>query len=658
MMKLHHCLAGVLLFGSCVQLYSAVEDHGDDSRDVVHLVTEKDHARVPFLSWDTEGGDRSQLNLLRKSAAIELRLQTNGKWLPTADLKTTTRTLASGATEYDMELGPADELEWRIEPSGRDFAMTIRRNGKSQTPIGKIELRFPFDPRVSATTVLPAKWNDDGTLQLPAILSAPDFGQLKVTATPPANLKGRLVGGRASHTVDFSLEWARVQTGQTKMVLFQPVYLPQPAGVADRELWRAARRGWFNAFEPSSEWGDQKSRLSAPAGVLANNVTSDLVSCLMHLWADQIVLTPDFDSDIKLATTLRRTLDSWLDHGVKPTGEVYAYRDYAEMLDANASPLIAAWDYVEITHDRNWLVRRIERLELIADYLVKRDVDNDGLVESVHSGNYGTLVEPMRGGTAYDTINSGHKDAYCNVQTYRAWLCLADLEKQLGRSPQQNRYTGCARRLKASYAQTFVNPKTGWLVWWKSKDGQLHDLSSPMITSLAVCYRLVDAAQGRKMLDALWNKLEESGFKRFDLGVPITLAPVRRGDYLQNPAAIGLCGIPKREDGSDTFGQYLNGGCMVSDAVYFITALSIVGQDARGERILRAMIDRQSRAVFPNGGSFQNGVVDEYPHGAEFYTWDGTTCGYEGHLTYSFAFLQAILLRDAAYRAKLFRPLQ
>jgi hypothetical protein len=31
----------------------------------------------------------------------------------------------------------------------------------------------------------------------------------------------------------------------------------------------------------------------------------------------------------------------------------------------------------------------------------------------------------------------------------------------------------------------------------------------------------------------------------------------------------------------------------------------------------------------------QNGVVDSHPHGAEFFTWDGQTCGYEGHLTYS-----------------------
>jgi hypothetical protein len=132
-------------------------------------------------------------------------------------------------------------------------------------------------------------------------------------------------------------------------------------------------------------------------------------------------------------------------------------------------------------------------------------------------------------------------------------------------------------------------------------------------------------------------------------------SPVRRGDYLMG---IGTCGVPTKEDGSDTFGQYLNGGCLVSDAVYFITACHIVGEGEKGDRILRAMLDRQQRGVFPNGGGFQNGVVNAYPHGAEFYTWEGQTCGYEGHLTYSYSFLQAVLLREPAFRARLLRPLQ
>lgn len=189
------------------------------------------------------------------------------------------------------------------------------------------------------------------------------------------------------------------------------------------------------------------------------------------------------------------------------------------------------------------------------------------------------------------------------------------------------------------------------------EDGELHDLSSPMISSLAICYGLVEPRQGREMLNQLWTKMEAVGFKRFELGVPITLTPVRRGDYLTGITNTSY-GVPRQEDGSDTFGQYLNGGCLVCDAVYFITALHIVGEGTKGDRILQAMVKRQEQGVFPNGGSFQNGVVNRYPQGAEFFTWSGKTCGYEGHLTYSFSFLQAVLLREAAFRTRLLRPLQ
>jgi hypothetical protein len=453
--------------------------------------------------------------------------------------------------------------------------------------------------------------------------------------------------------VDFTLELPVPRGDEAITLGMQPICLPEPAELRDKSLWRAARRGWFNALQPSAEWGDQGNPFSAPAGILANNVISDPVSCLVHMWADQAFLTPQFSPDIHLMDLVRQTIDWWLDHRTRQSGEVVAYWDYADMLDANASPLIAAWDYVEATGDRAWLARRIERLELIADYMVRRDVDDDGLVESTHSGNYGTLKEPMRADSAYDTINAGHKNAYCNALIYRAFRCLADLEKQLQRKPQQARYAERAQRLKAAYVKTFENPATGWLAWWRSKDGQLHDLSSPMITSLAICYGLVDPGRGHEMMNRLWAKIEAVGFRRFDLGVPITLVPVHRGDYLMDG---GAC--PRREDGSDTFGQYLNGGCLVSDAVYFITALGMVGEAAKADRILRAMLDRQEKGVFPNGGGFQNGVINAMPQGAEFYTWDGKTCGYEGHLTYSFSFLQAVLLREPSFRARLFRPLQ
>ena len=106
-------------------------------------------------------------------------------------------------------------------------------------------------------------------------------------------------------------------------------------------------------------------------------------------------------------------------------------------------------------------------------------MDNDGLVESTHSGNRGTLIEPMRAGSAYDTINAGYKDAYCNALIYRAWRCLADLEKQLKRREAQARYAERAGRLQAAYSKAFYNPQTGWLAWWRAKTANCTTLPRP-----------------------------------------------------------------------------------------------------------------------------------------------------------------------------------
>lgn len=603
-------------------------------------------AAITFLSWDTEGGDRARNNLLR--APVSAHALYAGEWR--ADGPAVREASGAGHVAYRMRYGETASLTWEIAVEGSTMDFSFQADG-----IDRVRLVFPFDARMAGTTVFPASWETDGNLLLPAIISAPDFGQILVSGPENVQISGQLTGSRKDHTVDLIIEMPPVCA-----LHFTPVFLPMPQGFTDESLWRVARRGWFNIWQPSARWGEQGRPFSAPPGILSNNVISDPVSCLIFLYADQAFFTPEAAPGISIAAHVRRTVDYWILEKTRPTGEVVAYWDYGDMLDANASPLIAAWDYVESTGDTPWLEQRIERLEFVADYLAKRDIDADGLVECTHSGNYGSLFDPARSASAWDTINAGHKDAYSNALTYRAWRCLADLEAKLGRADQRARYSNLADRLKERFFPTLFDPATGWIAWWKSEDGELHNLACPMINALAIEYGLVEPAAGRDILLRLWAKMEELDFKRFDLGVPLTLEPVRRGDYLQpkpgSPAAT-ICGAPEREDGTDTFGKYLNGGCCVSDAVHFMTALYMSGERDKGDIILKAMLKRQEQGVFPNGGAFQNGIIDAYPQGAEFFDWQGNTCGYEGHLTYSFSFLQAVLLREPAFRDRLFRPL-
>ncbi len=621
----------------------------EEPAPVLKLEADPARAVVTFLSWDTEGGGRGDRNLLRPGAGVALRLRRDGESKSIADLPEKKEIAPSGSGfACKLALSPEARLLWSVQAEKERIAFRVAAEGSGGRPAEGVEIIFPFDPRVTPTTVIPRVWHEDGTLELPAVIVAPDFGAMRVEARDDAAVKGRLLGSRAAKTVDFILEAPLPAEGNALAITLEPLRLRRPEEITSKELWRAARRGWLGAFQPSARWGDQSRPFSAPEGILANNAISDPASCSLWFYADQALWTPDLAPGVLVMGLVRRSIDWWLDRRTRLNGEVVCYWDYGNFLDANAGPLIAAWDYVEAEGDREWLARRIERLELIAEFLARRDVDGDGLVEAVQSGNRGTLVQPARSCAWWDALNCGHKDAYTNALIYRAWRCLADLEGKLGREAERGRWTALADKLKAAYRSALFNPKTGWLAWWRSADGELHDYAAPTVNGLAIEYGLVEPAEGREILNRLWKKFEAAGFKRFDLGLPSALVPVARADYLLPDSA----GCPKQEDGADTFGQYMNGGISAGHALHFLAAHYVAGDGERADRILRAMLDRQA------GGGFQNGVTDEAGKGIDWTTWDGKPCGYEGYLADSFRFLQAALLREAAARARLYRPLR
>ncbi len=420
-----------------------------------------------------------------------------------------------------------------------------------------------------------------------------------------------LEGNRKQRTLDFVIQLPGL-SGDTlcelSLLAFRP---PAPAKLRDQTIWPMVRRAWFDAWQPSSRWGEQERAFSAPAGLLANNVISDPASVSIYFYSDMALWIPKLTPDISIASLVRRTVEWWLDKRTRPTGEVVGYWDYGNFLDANVGPLIGAWDYVESTEDKGWLERRINQLEFVADFLARRDVD--GMVEATQSGNRNTLIQPNHSCCWWDALNCGHKDCYTNALIYRAWLCLADLENKLGRSAQRLRYLQLAARLKAVYARALYNSDTGWLGWWRSADGELHDYATPIVNGMAIEYGLVEPDEGRRILDRLWSKVYASGFKRLDLGVPGTLLPVHRSDYLL-PDAIRC---PRREDGTDTFGHYVNGKIIAGQGLHFLAAHYVASVPDRADRVLRAMLTRQQE------GKFQNGVRDEVNRGIDWTDWEG-----------------------------------
>jgi hypothetical protein len=641
---------GAASLGSAAHSFSGKEGEEPHAafgvEPILHIETDAKHAWVAVLSWDTEGGKKARTNLLRMNSLLRLRVHVGGKWSTSGDFETRREDSGKGATSYALVISPNAELRWTIYPSPSQLTMTVTGQGSALRNVEAVEMLFPFDPQVTPTTILPQTWCDEGCAKLPAVISSPDFGQMLLEDPAHPGLKARLEGSREKHTVDLILELPGVGSGETYTIRLTPVRLPPPEGVTDKALWQKVRRGWFNTWQPSSRWGDQNRPFSAPEGILSNNVISDPVSFALPFYADQALWTPEIAPGISIMAQVRRSIDWWLEHRLDPTGEVVGYWDYRHFLDANPGILISAWDYVDATGDRTWLKMRIDQLELLSTFLEQRDVDHDGMVEAMQSGNLGTLIQPARSCCWWDALNCGHKDGYTNAFIYRAWRCLAELEGQLGRTQQQAHYTQLAVRLKAVYFKTLYNPATGWLAWWKSEDGQLHDYATPIVNGLAIEYGLVEPDEGRKILARLWKKMQQVNFTRLDLGLPCTLLPVHRGDYLQ-PDGLG---VPSREDGTDTFQNYMNGGISAGHTLHFIMAHHIVGEPEKGDRILRAMLGRHATL------GFQNGVRDKANEGIDWTTWNGEPRGYEGYLADVFMFLQASVLREPSLRARFYRP--
>lgn len=598
----------------------------------LRLEAETGAAQLARLGWDTEGTGRADINLLK--SPIVLRLSQRGR-----ELTPPVRFAAPNAwtVRYEFSLAEGRQLTWEtvVQPDG----LRMQWSGSPDFPVeaDKLELVFPFEPKTAVTSVISSRWTADGRFELPAIISAPDLGQMLVKCSERPNLTGRIAGNRTGKWFTTTFELPVPSQDAAINLEFSPVVLPKPVGFKNEQRWQAARRGWFNLIQQScgASGGSQEV-----LGVWANNVLSDPVSSLVYMLGDATLLLPELALGVSMLPILRRTVDYWIDFKTNSDGLVgYTAGGIPgvnqNVMDSNPAVLIGAWCYVKASGDLEWLQRRIGRLEFLSQYMEKRDVDGDGLIESKQSGNSGSRP-PRNPDMAWDCYCSGHKNAYVNILAYRAWRGLADLEGRLGRREPEQRHRQLADGLKAVFLKTFYNPETGWLGWWRSQDGKLHDIHSDVPTSFALSYGVIDKKEGKKMLQRYWQALKNAGFNRFDLGVPINLLPLPREEM---------------EHYTD-FQQFLNGGCCVINTSYLLNGLSAAGLTREAEMILEAMLKRQRDGVFLNGGGFQNGFVDRMGSGAEVLDWNGNPAGYEGHLVYCWSFLHSMLLRERAFHER------
>ena len=403
-----------------------------------------------------------------------------------------------------------------------------------------------------------------------------------------------------------------------------------PAGTVT-SAWRWSVANFEPAQRPGAakpgaavrrHWGSTYSCYRPEFGGFSNNAISVNCHVNQHAPCEVVAFTrvprrgPDPRAMFRF--TIERAL---LDGG--------GYGYYRELyLDSDPVLVSAAGRLHQADPQAAWL-RRIEPGFVAAVRRILATIGREGLAVCRElSGNTGSF---RWSSNAMDVVGFGHIDAYVNAWTYRALRNATALLRDLDRRPLAARCRKAAARLRAAFGERLVNPETGWVAGWRSRDGRLHDAAYLWLNGPAIAFGLLPPRQARTALRRLEALRVKAGARDAHFGVPFNLLPIPEGDHML-PRIHGPM--------SPTFENYTDGAMGACGAPYYLRALSAYGFRKEARQIARDLAEGLEL------GHFDGGVGS----GVEFYRWDGVPCGYEGSFGASFGVLYALAVEERVIR--------
>lgn len=528
--------------------------------------------------------------------------------------------------------GGGETTVWRIHCAERVLTLSSEhRPGVTAPP-----LRLKFQQKASHATLLGRCVPGARQIELPCVLHLPGRGSARITGTSGVPLDydaRRYVQPAPFVTIAFPA--ASAEHPSVSYQLEVDAIYPHLDGLTDEPLFDGFKRGFLNIFQ-----------VNPRLGMLANNASSDAVPFTLFEYAEMAKLAPPLLPGLTCMDLVRATLDRYLagakgygmsGYGAEPSdADLVAWTTPYDSLDTYPSLLIAASEYLQATQDAAWGNAHFAALQAWAERMVAGDRDQNGLIEYPRSGNLGDRPTPgSRPANWWDCINFGHEDAYANALAYRAATVFADAAERLGHAREAARCRSFAARLRSAYLPAFLDPDSGLLAGWRSKDGKRHDYAFTFVQGVAITYGLVPADTANAIMDRLLAKLRAVGFHDFALGLPGNLIAVPKGDYVQHgwANAIGV-GEPSREDGTDAFQIYENGGATGCYAYFTVKALYQLGRSGDARRIFEPMLKSYAEGAFDGFGANGNSK--------DWRDWSGVCHGYEGLLVDSYLALLCV----------------
>lgn len=507
-----------------------------------------------------------------------------------------------------IETGCGITIDASFTVSAEAVILEIEQEAREDTPVIQGEAwRLLWNMRAGLTGVAAEpveREGRNGSVCLPALIAADSGGCLAVRllegegAFQTESYRSGSFRQYDSRSVGFVLGRADgadrplvIPAGRNRAVfeLRLSALLPV-AAEREEELSDGVRRCWtsgFSAFRPEF-------------GGFSNNSISTNCHVNQHVAADFAAFTEQPDGGPDPLAMIKFSIGRAL-----LDGGGYGYHR-SLYLDSDPILLSGAGRVVQISGEQEWLERIDPGIRAAAQRILDNFDEDEGMIVSrTLSGDSGSH---RWSSNAMDVIGFGHMDAYVNAWSYRGLRNAAALCMRLGIHSLAARCGQAADALRANFARQLLNPETGRVAGWRSRDGHLHDFAFLWINGVACAFGVMDTETCRSILGKLETLrrdiFPESGYQ----GLPLNLLPIAPEDHMLN------------FDLKPTFEHYTDGALSPVFAAYYIRALSIHGLAAEA----KAAADR-----------LEHGFADGLFHGPfgtgrEFMTWTGADSGYEG----------------------------
>ncbi len=217
----------------------------------------------------------------------------------------------------------------------------------------------------------------------------------------------------------------------------------------------------------------------------------------------------------------QQCLDFYRDHAMKSDGRVWPRWAYSNedampgeftdkgfyeaqwgyLLDSDPDLVTNVAELYDQTGNKGWVKTHQQTCEKALDWIIKRDRDNNGLVEMMTDSH-----TQKKGSDWIDIIWASYENAFVNAKLYHALVLWADIEKQLGNAIKEKYYNQFAEKLKASFNKPiseggFWDDEKKCYIHWRDKDGSIHgnNMVTP-VNFMAIAYGICNDDARRKII--------------------------------------------------------------------------------------------------------------------------------------------------------------